>query len=360
VKKTIAHLPELVEGLPATERTLFHRLFHLSTTVGEVVPPETMHAWIEGHFGSLEAVRRQRIIKLINRITFEGTLFNELRASRPIEIRTSQGLEETLAGSEGGPFCQPRELTPADIFGRVEGKHSITASNIAKYDGFHGLVIFQEHHPLHFDRQAIADYLQTGRRWAEAAHRQDPEAVYYFFMWNCLWKSGASILHGHAQMTLSRGMHYGRVEALRQATLHYRSAYGATAGGEYFTDLARVHRALGLTRSFGSTEMLAYLTPIKEKEMILLAPEVSGDFVDALYNLLETYVQHLGVRSFNLALYLPPLAPVEEDWTGFPGVVARIVDRGDPETRTSDIGAMELYASSVVSSDPFRVMEAIR
>ncbi|CAA9437713.1 MAG: Polyribonucleotide nucleotidyltransferase (polynucleotide phosphorylase), partial [uncultured Rubrobacteraceae bacterium] len=55
----------------------------------------------------------------------------------------------------------------------------------------------------------------------------------------------------------------------------------------------------------------------------------------------------------------PPLAPADEDWTGFPAVV-RIVDRGDPANRTSDIGAMELYAAPVVASDPFRIAEALR
>jgi hypothetical protein len=37
----------------------------------------------------------------------------------------------------------------------------------------------------------------------------------------------------------------------------------------------------------------------------------------------------------------------------------RIVDRGDPTARTADIGAMELYAASVVSSDPFRLAAAL-
>jgi hypothetical protein len=36
------------------------------------------------------------------------------------------------------------------------------------------------------------------------------------------------------------------------------------------------------------------------------------------------------------------------------------VDRGDPANRTSDIGAMELYAAPVVASDPFRVAETLR
>jgi len=62
----------------------------------------------------------------------------------------------------------------------------------------------------------------------------------------------------------------------------------------------------------------------------------------------------LGVSSFNVAFYLPPLASTEEDWSSFP-VVVHVVDRGNLASRTSDMGAMELYAAPVISSDPFRV-----
>jgi hypothetical protein len=74
--------------------------------------------------------------------------------------------------------------------------------------------------------------------------------------------------------------------------------------------------------------------------------------------LLQGYVEDLGVRAFNVAFYMPPLGPTREDWADFPTVVY-IVDRGDPSNRTSDMGAMELYAASVVASDPFRVAEAL-
>ncbi len=356
---SITDLPNLVGALSPEDATLFARLFHVAATVGEVVPPESMVGWITKQFGSVEAVRWQRIVKVTNRVTLEGTLYNELRARRPMEAPAAQDLEATIEGNRGDPFCKPLEGTPADVFGRVEGQHSITASNIAKYDGFHGVVIFDEHHPLRFTRESIADALETGRRWAEAAHQADPQAVYYFFMWNCLWKSGASILHGHAQTTVSREMHYGRVEALRQAALRYGAAYGAASGGSYIEDLVRVHRSLGLARSLGPVEALAYLTPIKEKEIVLLGPAADAAFAGALYSVLEAYVQRMGVRSFNVAVYTPPLAPVEEDWSVLPGVLARIVDRGDLNNRTADVGAMELYAASVVSSDPFRVIEAV-
>jgi hypothetical protein len=352
---SIVHLSDLVAALPAEDAALFARLFHLSTTVGEVVPPESMFGWITKQFGAVETVRQQRIVKVTNRVTLEGTLYNELRARRPMEAPAAQDLEATIEGNRGDPFCKPLEGTPADIFGRVHGAHSITASNIAKYDGFHGVVIFDEHNPLRFTRESIADALETAGRWAAAAHQADPQAVYYFFMWNCLWKSGASILHGHAQTTVSREMHYGRVEALRQAAQRYAAAHGSS----YISDLVRVHQVLGLTRQFGAVEALAYLTPIKEKEVLLVGPAVDGHFVDALYAVLDAYVRKMGVRTFNVALYLPPLAPVEEDWSVLPGVLARVVDRGDLNNRTADVGAMELYAASVVSSDPFRVVEAL-
>lgn len=353
--RSIVRLAEIVAALPPDERERFSRLFHVSTTVGEVVPPESMFAWIEKQFGSVEAVRRQQIVKVTNLVTLEATLYNELRARRPMEAPAAGDLEATIESSRGDPFCKPLELTPADSFGRIQGAHCLTASNIAKYDGFHGVVIYDEHHPLRFSRASIADALATGRHWAEAAHARDPQAVYYFFMWNCLWKSGASILHGHAQTTVSRDVPYGRVEALRQAALRYATAYG----DDYVTDLVRVHRALGLACSLGPVEALAYLTPIKEKEVLLVGPAMDDDFAAALYAVLDAYVNRMGVRSFNVALYLPPLAPTEEDWSVLPGVLARLVDRGDLDNKTADVGAMELYAASVVASDPFRVAEVL-
>jgi hypothetical protein len=58
-------------------------------------------------------------------------------------------------------------------------------------------------------------------------------------------------------------------------------------------------------------------------------------------------------------VYLPPLAPDGEDWRRFPPI-ARIVDRGDASNKTSDMGAMELYAASVIATDPYQVADALR
>ena len=355
-QRSITHLDALIAALDDADRARFERIFHLDVTTGQVVPPPGMEAWIVGHFGAVEAVRRQRIVKVTNRYTLEGALFNELRASRPQEAPPGGGdLEAAIRRTQGGPFCRPEEGTPADVFGRVRGRSSLTASNIAKYDGWHGVIIFEEHHPLRFSAGQVADYLHTAQRWAQAAHRREPAACYPFFIWNCLWRSGASILHGHAQMTLTRGMAYGRVEGWRRAAHRYRRE----TGGDYFDDLLAVHRALGLAVEHGAATILASLTPCKEKETWIVSRRWNDDLPAALYRVLRTWIERWGVQSFNLALYQPPLAATPEDWSGFPWVF-RLLDRGDLGNRHSDVGTMEFFAQSVIAADPFRVAEAYR
>lgn len=350
----ITDLEAIVSRLQPEDRRLFGRIFHVSSTTGHLSAPPEMHAWIAKFFGSAEAVSRQQITKLTNLVTMEGALFNELRASRPIEAGGNEELRKTIAESRGDPFCHPLDGTPADVFGRITGEASLTASNVAKYDGFHGVVVFTEHDPLAVSRSAVRDYFTTARRWAEAAMATDPSAKYYFLLWNCLWKSGASIVHGHAQVTVTRARHYAKIEHLRLAALAYR----LREGDNYFADLFRVHEALNLAWSREGLRGFAYLTPIKEKEVILLADEEGLPLYDEVYRVLERF-RHLGVKSFNAALIRPPLAPAEEDWSGFP-VMVRLVDRGDPSNKTADFGGMELYAQSVIASDPFRVAAFVR
>jgi galactose-1-phosphate uridylyltransferase len=355
-RRHISELDHYVNNLPGETKALFERLFHLGITVGELNPPETMYDWIAGHFGSVENVRRQRIVKVTNRITLEGALFNDLRARRPLEAPSSQtDLERTISEGVGGPFCNPKAGTPADLFGRVRGQHTSTASNIAKYDGWHAVVILDEHHPLHLTGERIADCIDTGQKWAQIAHQVDPEANYPFFIWNCLWRSGASILHGHAQMTLTRGMHYASVEGWRQAALRY----GSECGANYFDDLIATYRELGLAATQGTATIFPSLTPFKEKETLIIGPRLDNDLKSALSKVLHTFLEQLGVQSFNLALYQPPLGRTPEDWSGFP-FIFRILDRGDLGNKTSDVGAMELFGQSVIATDPFRVAEALQ
>ncbi len=355
--RSIAELDRLVAELGEEEREHFGRILLLDAATGRADPPETMHAWLEKHFGSVAAVCSQRVVKVTNRFTLEGALFNVLRASRPLEEPPGGGslrLEEAIRDSAGDPFCRPEEATPADPFGRVRGKHSVSASNAAKSDGWHGVIVFDEHAPLRFSAEQVVDYLDTGQAWFAKAHEVDPSACYPFFLWNCLWRSGASVLHGHAQVLLTRKMHLARVENWRRAAFDYGQAWRS----DYFQDLISVHRSLGLAIPHGTATILASLTPVKEKEVQVIARRLDADAKAAVYRVLRVLIGKLGVQSFNLALYQPPLAPVAEDWEAFP-FVFRILDRGRLESRASDLGALEIFGQSVIASDPFSVAAAL-
>lgn len=354
--RKITELPALIETLPAEERALAGRILDVRATTGRLDPPEAMHTWIEKSFGTVDAVTAQRIVKVTNRVTLEGTLFNELRASRPLDTTVNVDLEREIAATEGDPFCNPEIGTPADTFGRVRGEHAITAANVAKYDGFHGVIVFKDHDPLKLTPEKVSDYVAIGLEWCRKSFEADPEARYPFLMWNCLWRAGGSIIHGHAQVTTTRNMHYPKIERLRRAAVSYSVDYGS----DYFDDLYRVHDALGLGIPLEGVRAFASLTPVKEKELVVIGGDPAVESLSrAVGALLQSYVKDLGVRAFNVAFYMPPLGPTEEDWSSFPTVV-HLLDRGDPANRTSDIGAMELYAASVVASDPFRVAEVLR
>jgi len=373
---SITDLDQLAAALAPADRARFDRLYAFNRSTARVVPPHTMEDWIVKQFRYLseepegtpewrdevlEKVGHQPIVHVLNRVTCQATLFNAVRALKPAEAKESGRIEAEIEKTRGGPFCRPRELTPENTFGRIGGAK--TCANVAAYDGWHGMVSFQEHSPLEFRQdgyrpEQVADLLATAREWAARVHAEDPEARFFFLMWNCLWKAAASIIHGHAQVVVGRTFHYGKVERLRRDAATYRAGHGA----DYFADFVAVHEALGLAdrRDGEAVTTLAHLTPIKERELVIVADDGldSAGLPQAVWRALKVYAR-LDVKAFNMAVYAPPLGDADPAWADFP-VQVYLVDRGDPGTKSADIGGMELYTSSVVSSDPFAVAEALR
>lgn len=351
----ITDLERLVADLPAAERARFERIYDVTATVGELYPPDSLKPWLEERFGSIETVARQHIVRVTNRVTHEGVLYNELRSARPHLADDSQDIAARMeTAHQRDIFATPEIKTPEDGFGRVEGKYCLTASNLAKNDGLHAVIIFREFDPLRFSREQVVDYIDTGREWARRAQAAHPEARYFFFFWNCLWRAGASMVHGHAQVMLTTDRHYPRIEGLRAAAEKYRQEHGA----DYFDDLFRAHWALGLARERDGVRVLISLTPFKYNDVIVTAAELSLPFKERVYDVLAGLRDRMEMETFNLGLVTPPLAPAPEDWWGFP-VLARVVDRGNLQETFSDVGGVEVFAASVVSSDPFRLAETL-
>ena len=122
------------------------------------------------------------------------------------------------------------------------------------------MIVFDDHNPLHLTPEKVAGYVSVGLEWSRRVLEADPEAHYPFLMWNCLWRAGGSIIHGHAQVTATTGSHYPKVERLRRNA----SAYKREHGSDYFEDLAHVHASLGLDIALEGVRAFASLSPFKE------------------------------------------------------------------------------------------------
>jgi hypothetical protein len=336
-KKSIIDLAHIVKKMPAKKRELFERFYIIEESIGRMKVPQPMKKWVKERFGSVEKIETQKIVHISNRFTGEGALFNELRASRPFDVTCSDKLN--LDREDACHFCNLHECTPHDHFGRIHGKYCATASNIAKYDYFHGLIIFNEHNPLKLKKEWLEDYFKTSEKWFREAEKLDSKAKNRFLMWNCLWKSAASLIHGHMQLTASK-VEYGHIRHLREIAQGYTEIFGT----DYFEDMYSVYESLGLAKKIGKSRLIFYLTPKKEKELLVLSRAKS--FVELsplLFRLIENY-KKLGVQSYNMAIY-----QINGWW------IAHLVDRGELSNKSSDIGAMELFADSVVASDPFKL-----
>ena len=374
---SIIELEDAVKGLPEQERELFDEIFDVSTSTGELVIPESCTDIAVRYFGKpgespdavIRKLQKQTMVRTYNKRTNEGALFNAIRADRPgMRIDDIQGVRKKIDQHVEGArkdcnFCHPETETADDVFGRIENAHCITGANVAKYDKWSGMIYSREHHPLEFDEGQVSDYVEAAFLWFLKVHERDPDAIFPFFMWNCLEKAGASRVHGHAQVLLARSRPYAKVLALRDNS----QRYNASTGRDYFNDLPDIHGSLKLavqnTQS-GNAKVFVYITPTKEKETLIVAPctdprDTDGrrDLRSSLYKTLACFRDRLGVHSFNVAILMPPLEP-QEGWGHFP-YVARVLDRGSIFKPTADVGTMELYGEPVIETDPHRVIEAL-
>lgn len=345
-----------IASLSGEARARADRLLDVRVASARTYPPDDLAPWLTETFGSVDAVREQTVVKVTNLATLEATLFAPLRDRRPVDGPAhSSDLAAEIAVAEGDPFCAPETATPAHPYGRVRGTRMVTGANAAAADAHHAILVFDAHDPLAFDADLVCDLFTTARTWADLARETDPDAANYLLIWNCLWRAGGSIIHGHAQALLGAGPHYARLERFRRDAEAYRAVHRS----DLVRDLVGVHRDLGLAVDLQGVALLAHITPVKERELLIVGTpgmdERDPSFTDAVARALLAYRDRIGVRSFNLALWRGPL---DGRWSEFPPIV-RLVDRGDLFTRPSDIGAMELYGTPIVGSDPYDVIRAL-
>ena len=363
-----------IENLRKTDKTAystFKKIYNFDFDEGCQIIPDTFKTKVLNYFAlrnasgeiietpeeAINRIEHQKIINIRNKWTGESTLFNSLRADRPgIKGKDAEKeknyINKLISESrEVCDFCQPEKYTPEDVFGRIRGEHSITAANLAKYDVWSSLVIFNRHNPLKFTLEELSDYVETGFAWFDAVNNHNPQFRFPFFIWNCLPRAGASQIHGHCQIMMSKEP-YAKVEILRETYQKYKKETKA----DYFQDLNLTLSPLGLSGNQEDIFYFANITPIKEKEVIIISPKNPSKDINAketIFKILRCFIDIMGVSSFNLSISCPYMN--EE---GLPYII-RIVDRGSLLKSTSDIGGMELYGSSVVAEDPYNIINII-
>ena len=358
---SIGTLLERIAMLDPSDKLRFDRIFEAWAVSGSCKCPPSMAEWVQRQFGSTDRVESQTVIRVQNTRTQEGALFNPLRASRPTtQTATNDDIIDRLRSREERlrtcPFCRVREMTPVDSFrpNRIEGVHCITASNAAKYDGRHGLIVFKEHDPLSFSLAQIRDYIDVANGWFQAAADAAEGYIYPFLMWNCRWRAGGSQEHGHMQLTVACGRHYPRVESLRRAAADYLREHRSN----YFADLFRVHEALGLGVAARAKVMVS-ICPFRDKETWILGQALDAEMAVVIHTVLATLRDHANVRSFNMGVLLPPVVPLN-DWQEFP-VIVRVIDRLSVAELSSDISGMGIFAGAdAIASDPYPIANLLR
>lgn len=349
--ESIVDLPGAYAALSPESRRRFDSVFSFSLETSRLVVPEAMRPWAEKQFGSYEKLEEQVILRVTNKISLEGALFNQLRAERPMQVGAPVNKEELRAVATKEPFADVMNNTPEDVFGRIRGRHEVTASNVAKADALHGVVIFDNWDPLGFTEEETVSHFETALAWIGGAYLHHPDAIYPAIGWNCLWKAAASLVHGHQQVLLAREPY-----ATMLANKRHAAAYKVKVGADYWDALFRIHQELGLGAEKEGVKVFVHLTPKKEKEVVVLCDEPNEALFRVVYRVLAALRDDLGVESFNLAMLLPPLGRAGE-WP----VVTRIVDRGALASRVGDLAFVELYlGDAVISSDPVRVWGAVR
>ncbi len=346
--ESIVELKNIVDGLRKDERDLFCSIFDVNVHSTSIVIPDTFRCRVEEFFGAGSGdVEGQVVVRVRNKWTLEETLFNSLRAKRPGagggcgEEKLRRLIESSKKGCD---FCDPECFTPEDTFGRIQGRYCITSANVARYDVLSSLVIFHKHNPLDFTEEEFCDYIETAFRWFERARCPEAHLVYPFLMWNCLGRAGASQVHGHIQVLMSQG-YYSKVEQMRLAAVEYQKA----CKRDYFLSWFLAHRYVGLGVEVEGVKVFAHLTPVKEREVVMIG-DMEG-IIRVVFRVLRSFIDKLGVVSFNLGM------AISKDGE-FP-LVVRVVDRGGMFNVVSDIGGMEIYGSTVVAQDPYRIIEGL-
>jgi hypothetical protein len=306
---------EKIKKMDKNYKKLFERIYD----VKEEICKQKFSKDLEKKYKNL---KEQKITIIKNRILLKETHFNLLRGKRQ-----KPSFEKII--EEFCPFCDPEKYTPEDEIGRLENKYSITSSNLLKGAKNHSLVIFKKHKDVNL--KDIEGALKIAFLWFKKNKNNK------ILIWNYLWRAGASISHPHFQIFSLEDLPE-KLKFIKERISLYKIFYKS----DYFDDLFRLHKKIGLAKEFNGLKIIVELAPFKENEIVILSKDWDKN-IKELSKLLFLYKKIS--ESFNLFLF----------YDGDFEKIGFLVDRGSLNILNSDIGSLEIYSFSIVSSDPFKL-----
>lgn len=259
----------------------------------------------------------------------------------------------------------------APVFGEMaEDGLAVACASALASTPYAGLIATREHNITRMTVEEWVAAVRLGIRYLrEAVRHAHGRAACAALVADVGGKAGQSVRHAHLQAVVALDRPFAWIERALLAASAYARRHGGVPG--YFDDVFDGVRDVGLgdwlTPREGATPVFcqARLVPVKEREIELSTHGVPDEaFSRTLWHAWQ-WLMREGANSWNMVL-VPNLASLVEDradvddnWMAFPGVVARIVDRG-PIGGFSDWAAMELYLGrSVVAADPFEVADGL-
>ena len=110
----ITDLPNKISSLPKQKKDLFKRFFDVTSSTGRLSLPDPMKPWVIKTFKKVDRVKSQKIVRVDNLITFEGALFNELRAERPKDAKSDDDISKVIREDKNMAFRNPAIVLSAD------------------------------------------------------------------------------------------------------------------------------------------------------------------------------------------------------------------------------------------------------
>lgn len=278
------------------------KIFEMQIDFGAIEFPDAMRQRMAAGGKSLDDFEKQSILTVRNLYTDKAMIFNKLRAKRPggTVATDEDALQRFIEAMRGDAcdFCNPLKYTAQEYWGRIQSVHCVTTANMAKYSGWHGLVCAHEHNPHRLSAEILQDMFQVSMEWFRRAAVADRTArraatslsglsggtpqspvtdgnlsetsdtapdtssgvrLCRQIMWDILPRGGASQIHTHFQVSLTRGRWFASIEQMRSAAGRYAKD---TRGRNFWSDLVCVPRTpLWLTLPYRSHVVSSHYKP---------------------------------------------------------------------------------------------------